>query len=353
MNKVDTWLETQVRTGKTPSVQYVHFDRNDVIHRYLNGFADIEARSKVNEGTNYNAFSVTKTFTALAVLQLVERSLVDIDAPVITYLPEFPYGSSITVKHLLTHTAGIPNPIPLSWIHLPEEHGSFDRDEFFRSIFREHNKVRSAPNAKYAYSNLGYVLLGQLIEKVSGSSYEEYVTKNIIAPLGLVPEELGFTLNERGDHAKGYHKRLSLSGLVLRFLVDSSKFMGPAENGWNSFKPNYVNGAPYGGLIGTANSFVKYIQDLLKPDPSLLSQDSKRLLFTENFTAGNKPTGMCLSWFKGELNGHTYFAHAGGGGGYYCEIRMYPTLARGSVIMFNRTGMTDERVLDRVDRFLI
>jgi hypothetical protein len=58
---------------------------------------------------------------------------------------------------------------------------------------------------------------------------------------------------------------------------------------------------------------------------------------------------MCLSWFTGNLKGNTYFAHAGGGGGYYCEIRIYPGLRLGSVIVFNRTGMTDERFLDKID----
>ena len=61
---------------------------------------------------------------------------------------------------------------------------------------------------------------------------------------------------------------------------------------------------------------------------------------------------MCLSWFKGELEGQTYFAHAGGGF-YYCEIRLYQELGRGSVIMFNRSGMTDARFLDKVDKYLI
>lgn len=350
MNTIDAFLNKQVRNGKTPSVQYVHFDRNDVIHRYLNGYADIDARRTVNERTTYNAFSVTKTFTALAVLQLAERSLLDIDSPVARYLPDFPYSAAITVEQLLTHSAGIPNPIPLKWIHSPEEHGSFERDDFFRAVFLEHNKTTSAPNAKYAYSNLGYVLLGQLIEKVSGLQYEEYVTMHIIAPLGLTPEDLGFTLNGHEVHAKGYHKRLSFSGLILGFLIDKPKFMDHAEGSWNSFEPSYVNGASYGGLIGTANALVKYLQELLKPETPLLTEAYKQLLFKENITAENKPTGMCLSWFKGELEGHTYYAHAGGGGGYYCEIRIYPALEKGSVIMFNRTGMSDERILDRVDR---
>jgi D-alanyl-D-alanine carboxypeptidase len=62
---------------------------------------------------------------------------------------------------------------------------------------------------------------------------------------------------------------------------------------------------------------------------------------------------MSLAWFRGELDGHTYYAHAGGGGGYYAEVRIYPELQRGSVILFNRSGMRDERFLDRVDRRLI
>lgn len=238
------------------------------------------------------------------------------------------------------------------WIHLPSEHAAFNRDAFFRSIFLKHNKTTSPPIAKYAYSNLGYVLLGQLIERLSGLRYEEYVTKHIIAPLGLGLEDLAFTLNDQGLQAKGYHKRLSFSGLILGFLIDKPKFMDHAESSWNSFKPNYVNGASYGGLIGTANAFVKYLQELLKPETPLLSEAYKRLLFKENFTADNQPTGMCLAWFKGKLDGHTYFAHAGGGGGYYCEIRIYPALEKGSVIMFNRTGMTDERILDDVDRLM-
>jgi hypothetical protein len=59
---------------------------------------------------------------------------------------------------------------------------------------------------------------------------------------------------------------------------------------------------------------------------------------------------MCPSWFKGVLMGNTYYAHAGGGGGYYCEIRLYPEAGIGSVLMFNRSGMKDERFLDRLDQ---
>jgi D-alanyl-D-alanine carboxypeptidase len=95
---------------------------------------------------------------------------------------------------------------------------------------------------------------------------------------------------------------------------------------------------------------MRYIQALLTPNHALLSDDYNRLLFIENRTSTDKATGMCLSWFAGQLDGISYFAHAGGGGGYYCEIRLYPEKQIGSVIFLNRTGMSDERLLDRIDK---
>ena len=126
--------------------------------------------------------------------------------------------------------------------------------------------------------------------------------------------------------------------------------MAKAEGKWKPFHNFYVNGTSYGGLIGTAPAFTKYVQALLNAKSILLSDDYKKMLFTENYTTGMKATGMCLSWFAGQLNGNKYFDHAGGGGGYYCEIRLYPDKGIGSVIFFTRTGMSDERVLDKVDK---
>ena len=141
--------------------------------------------------------------------------------------------------------------------------------------------------------------------------------------------------------------------LFWDILIDKSKFMDKAESKWKPFKPFYVNGISYGGLIGTPDSFIKYIQGLLKQDSQLITNDYKNMLFTENYTASNKPTGMCLSWFKGQLNGKTFFTHAGGGGGYYCEIRIYPDPGLGSLVFFNRTGMSDQRFLDRIDKIYL
>lgn len=353
MKEIENELRKQVEEQHTPSIQYAFFNQDHVLHRYSFGLADVKNAMEADAKTTYHGFSTTKTFTAVAILQLADLGLLDIHDAVINYLPDFHYAPSTTIRHLLTHTAGIPNPVPLSWIHSLSEHESFDSHQFFKAIMAKNKKVKSAPNERFAYSNLGYILLGQVIEKVTGQSYEDYITSHIISTLGLGPDQLGFQIYNSRRHATGYHKQKSFSNLILGLFLDKSKFMGEAEEGWKPFKDYYVNGAPYGGLIGNADAYVKYVQDLLRPDSVLIRPANKKSLFEENKTNNGKATGMCLSWYTGLLHGHRYCHHAGGGGGYYCEIRIYPDRGLGSVVMFNRTGMTDERFLDKVDQRLI
>ena len=353
MNLAEKYLQEQIDQYKTPGVSYNIFDKDNTIYQFVSGFADVGRQKNVNDETTFNAFSVTKTFTALAVLQLAELKRLDIEESAKSYIPDFPYSTDITIWQLLSHSAGIPNPVPLKWIHLASEHSSFNRNRFFNIVFVKNNKTKFKPNEKFSYSNLGYFLLGRIIENVAGVDYEQYINDNIIKKLVLQPSDFGFIINDTDKHAKGYIKRAGFLNMILGFFINKSKYMARSKGRWKPFNNYYVNGISYGGLIGTSNAFVKYIQELLRPDCRLISGNIKKLLFTENYTQANKPTGMCFSWISGKLNGKQYFAHAGGGGGYYCEIRLYPGLGIGSVIMFNRIGMKDERFLNTIDQYFI
>jgi CubicO group peptidase (beta-lactamase class C family) len=352
MEEIDKVLK-KLTDNDTPCVQYNIFTRDKILHSYSHGYADILNRKVVDRKTSFHWYSVTKTFTALAVLQLAELKKITLDHAVRQYLPDFPYSSEITVRQLLAHTAGIPNPVPLSWIHLSSEHKAFDRNAFFKNVIEKNKRTRSKPNDMFSYSNLGYVILGQVIENITGMSYEAYVTDNIIAKMGLKQDDLAFNIPDAAHSAKGYHKRMSISNLILGLFIDKAKYFGKTEEKWKPFNSFYVNGSPYGGLVGTSEAFITYLKELLSPDCKLITRDFKKLLFTENLTNNHKPTGMCLSWFTGQLNGVKFFTHAGGGGGFYCEIRIYPDINTGSVIVFNRTGMTDERFLDNIDKYII
>jgi CubicO group peptidase (beta-lactamase class C family) len=353
MHAIDKILINEIRKNKTPSVQYTLFNVERIIHEFSDGFADIKNKKRVNDYTTYNVFSVTKTFTALAILQLAEKEKLNIDDPIKKYLPNFPYGSDVKIWQLMTHTAGVPNPNPLNWIHLDSEHKNFNRTEFFDQIFQKYPRLKSQPNEKFSYSNLGYVLLGRLIEKLSDQKYEDYIKEWIINPLELYPTELDFVIYNKKEHAKGYQKKISLLNLALGFFIKKSIFMDPEEDAWIPFKNYYTNHPAYGGLIGRPQAFILYIQELLKPNSSLISDNSKKMLFTENRTNNGKASGMALSWFSGKLNSFRYFTHAGGGGGYYTEIRIYPELKMGSVLVLNRTGISDQRFLDKLDKHYI
>ena len=135
MIQAERILDSLLSSDKTPSVHYIHFTSENVLYEYCQGFADIKNGIKITDRSVFHACSVTKTFTALAILQLEQEGKLNIEKPVKSYWPEFPYPGDITVHQLLSHTAGIPNPIPLRWIHLVDEHSSFDKDSFFKSIF--------------------------------------------------------------------------------------------------------------------------------------------------------------------------------------------------------------------------
>ena len=131
MIQAERILDSLLSSDKTPSVHYIHFTSENVIYEYCRGFADIKNKINITNRSVFHACSVTKTFTALAILQLEQEGKLSIEKPVKSYWPEFPYPGDITVHQLLSHTAGIPNPIPLRWIHLADEHSSFDKDSLF------------------------------------------------------------------------------------------------------------------------------------------------------------------------------------------------------------------------------
>ncbi len=345
-------LQQQIANHKTPGLYYAFFNAEKILYEYSGGKADLSSGLLANAKTAFYGFSVTKTFTATAVQQLIAKGKLQLDDLVKTHLPDFIYGDEIRVRHLLAHSSGLPNPMPIQWIHLVEEHATFEEQRFFDDVFQKKPKARQKPNERFVYSNLGYVALGRVIEQVSGISYREYITRYILQPLGI-SESLGFERLSHWDTATGYHRTFSLGNFLLGFLLDKTKFMGEKTEGWTSFRPCYVNGSAYGGLIGLPGAFMAFAQDLLKPEGVLLPSKFREEMFRENHLNNGKATGMSLGWYCGQLKGMRFVAHAGGGGGYYCELRIYPEIGLGSIVMTNRSGFSDERMLNKFDPFFI
>ncbi|MDX2284804.1 MAG: serine hydrolase domain-containing protein [Bacteroidia bacterium] len=337
------FLDRMIQSGETPGLHYACFSGSQILYQYSAGMACLRSGDPMEPRHTLHWYSITKTFTALAVLRLADQGLLDLDGLAASYLPDFPYPGPVTLRQLLTHRAGIPNPFPLNWIHPAAEHARFDPDAFFAEVFRRHSRLHARPGTRYAYSNLGYVLLGQILESVTRQPLETVIEQQVLRPARLGPGSAGFAAPDISRHACGYHRRNTLSYHLLGLLMRRSEVMDPQADGrWRAFRPAYVNGAAYGGLIGTAEALARYGQALLQPSLAWLPPASRRVLLGLD----GQPA---LAWFSGQLRQQPYRAHAGGGGGYYGEIRLYPEAGIGTVILLNRSGLSDARLLDGPD----
>jgi D-alanyl-D-alanine carboxypeptidase len=342
-------LEAAVAAGEAPGIQHVVVTADAMLVDEAAGFADLAARRPLERSTTMMAYSMTKTVTAAAVLQLVERGAIRLDAPVVTYVREAaPYGDRVTIRHLLAQTSGIPNPIPLRWVHLPEEHASFDPRAMLRRRIAERPRLRFAPGTRYGYSNLSYWLLGLTVEEASGTSFEAYVTANVLGRLGIPPGEIGFAIPDRARHAKGYLPRWSIANLLKPFLVDR-KFVGGYEGSWLRVNDNYLDSAAFGGIVASARAMGRFVMDALRPASVLLGREARRLFLEQQARADGAPVETTLGWHVAPGEGGFLFKE-GGGAGFHSEMRVYRARGVGSVAIANSGAFRVKRFLERGDR---
>jgi len=344
-------LFASLSSSDGPGIQYVVVNKAGVLYEHSSGFADVKNRTPLSLSHTMAAFSMTKTLTAIAVLQLAEQIKLDIDLPVSKYV-KHPYDREITIRQLLNHTSGIPNPIPLKWVHLVKDHQSFNEPSALTKILADNPKQNNPPGEKYTYSNINYWLLGGVIEAVTGESYSAYIRTNIFQRLHLSPDEIDFFYSESAPHAKGYLAKNSFMNLIKSFVTDKEVW-GNYEGNWLQLKDVYVNGPAFGGAIGTAQAFSAILRDLLAEQSLLLNKRSKELLFQRQKSHSGKEIDMTLGWHIGDLDGVRYYYKEGGGAGFHSEMRVYPSLGLATVIMTNQTSFNSRSALSGLDRIFL
>ena len=323
-----------------PGAQYILVNEKETILECYAGVSDILKQTPVTPETTFNNFSVTKTATATAALLLVEQGKIKLTDTINPLFSHYPFTYPFTLQQLLAHQAGFANPIPISWIHLPAEDKDFNESQFITDLVTKNAKQKYKPGTRFNYSSVGYLLLEQIIEKLSGEHYEDFVQKNILSK--ITSGKLGFTIPDESRHATGYHPRYSFSNLILGFFMDRKKFIAYNHESWMAFKNFYLSGKAYGGFIGNVRGLASYLQ-LFLSNQIFENKETKALMFAE------QKGGMSLGWFTGKLNSDPFVCHAGGGGGYYCEIRIYPQLGLASALLRNKSNFNDLRLLDKLD----
>ena len=302
--ELDAYLQAHYETGRFMGAAIVsqsdEFQSGETVFVNSYGMANLEHQVPHTRSTKFRIGSITKQFTAAAILQLQDRGLLDVQAPIATYLPDYPNGERITLHHLLTHTAGIPNlndylelikqPITLE-----------DLIARFRDL-----PLDFEPGEQYRYSNSGYTLLTQVIEQVSGQSYADYLQTQLFTPLNL--------------EDTGYEHPLA----VIDALANGYRFMGEGYQ-----QAEYINtavSAGAGGLYSTLGDLVRWHQFLMNADKrpaGILSDAAITAMKSPQVAMGEDAPD--LSYGYGLVIGKQGFIfHAGGINGFMTYLGSLP-----------------------------
>ncbi len=352
--RVQARLDELTAKGAVPGIQYAAVNADGELLELCSGVVDVASGAPVTHETTFMASSVTKTLTAAAVLQLVERDQLRLDDRLSDHYPAHPYGDALKIRHLVNQTSGVANPLPLKWLHLVQDHDGFDEQRALEMTLKRYSKLQFAPGSRYAYSNLSYWLLGRVIERASGSRYADYMRDRLFEPLGISRRELGVEIPAPELHARGHLKRLSLLGLLMPLLMRRELFDRSARGRWR-VKPVYMNGPAYGGLIGTARAFAAFLRDQLQPEPVVFGAETKALFFSEQSDNQGRPIETTLGWHRGALDSVPYYSKPGGGPGFQSNLRLYPDKGIGTCWLANETGASEgpiHALSDSLDRHL-
>jgi len=239
----------------------------------------------------------------------------------------------------------LANPIPIGWVRAAEAPAE-DLHAFTARLLKKHSRLRGEPGERASYSNLGYLVLGEVIRAASGASYVDYVHAQILEPLGMTTTDFIYRADVTTRAATGYHPRFNIATPVLRRMTPAGIFDHRVGKFW-ALSRFCVQGAPYGGLIGTVTDAARFLGLHLDPraHPDVLSEDA--VLAMQQRTARGRKLDVGLGWYRRRSdppNARHYWEHLGGGGGFFNTMRLYPELKLGVVAMGNATNW-DHRTL--------
>ncbi len=155
-----------------------------IIYKNAFGYSSFFKKDSNTTQTQFQLASVSKQFTAVAIMQLHEKGLINYDDPVYKHIPNFPYDSSITIRSLLTHSSGIPNYV-YCLNRVCDKRVPMSNDQVVDLFAKYKPGINYIPNSRFNYNNSNYVLLAYIVEKLSGMSFREYAQKNLFAPAGM------------------------------------------------------------------------------------------------------------------------------------------------------------------------
>jgi D-alanyl-D-alanine carboxypeptidase len=311
VSRIDSVVELFLEKGEAPSYAVgIRLGEDFVLTRGY-GLADLEHQVAATDHSVYRIASLTKQFTATAILQLVEDGLMSLGGDVREYLPDFSTrGHHVTIHHLLTHTSGVPN-----YTGLPafEERARLDLGHDALVDLIEQQPFDFPPGDALRYSNSGYYLLGMIVEAVSGQSYADYLEQHIFGPLGMDQSAYCSSKAIVPNRAEGY----SLE-----------------DHEWiNAEAISLVNPFAAGGICSTVGDLLKWQTALNKR--LILSEDSFRKMTQRATLNDGSETPYGYGIVITEFDGYEKYAFRGGMTGFGSVLSFTPELSLTIAVLTN------------------
>jgi CubicO group peptidase (beta-lactamase class C family) len=289
--QIDEMIEAQYKADIPGATALIARD-GKVIYRNAFGLANLELNVPMSPENVFEIGSITKQFTAVSILMLLEQNKLTLDDEITAFIPDYPtMGKSITVHHLLTHMSGVKSYTDMASFR---ELARTDMTPIELIDVFKNEPMDFDPGEEWHYSNSGYILLGYIIEKVSGTSYADFIQENIFDKLGMQHSYYGSKTSLIPNRASGYQ---------------------PTETGYRN--ADYLSMTlPY-----AAGSIMSTVDDLLLWNEAihndiLISKSSKKMAFTNYLLNNGKATNYGYGWQPNELNGIPSIEHGGGIFGY-------------------------------------
>lgn len=285
-NNIDSLILKEFNDPKGPGGVFTVTQKGKKVYQKAFGKTNLELDVNLNPDHVFQIGSMTKQFTAIAILILEQEGKLNVNDPVSKYIKDYPSGDKITLHHLLTHTSGIKDFTKmksLSGIAQKEM-----KPEMMVDFFKN-EPVDFAPGEKFEYNNSGYVVLGYLIELISGNTYEDFIQKNIFDKAGMSHSYYASDRKVIPKRAYGYHKKES--GYVNKTII--------------SFSVPFSSGS----LMSTADDMVKW-QNALNKNILLNSQETKKAFQKYRLNSGEEFT-YGYGWHLKDINGIDIREHGG------------------------------------------
>jgi CubicO group peptidase (beta-lactamase class C family) len=351
--EIDRMFAEFASTARVPGAAWGIIIDGELAHSGSSGVRDVATKAPVDADTVFRIASMTKSFTALGILKLRDAAKLSLDDPAERYVPElkslrYPTTDSprITIRHLLTHSEGFPEDNPWGDQQLSESEDALSR------MIRDGIPFSNAPGVAYEYSNYGFAILGRVVARASGQTYEEYIAQNVLQPLGMTSTTLHPSKVPDNRRAIGYrwederwkeepplpHGSFGAMGGMLTSIRDLSRYVAAYLDAWPA-----RDGAEKGPI---SRASLREMQQPWRPSSMRVVLDKPNL--AAHLTATSYGYGLSVTQ---TCQYRAMVAHGGGLPGYGSTMRWLPDYGVGIIAFGNLTYTGWNRVVgEAIDR---